>query len=348
MQTCLPSVTRVGMAALLPHMNLRIQDEDNVFVDDLPTIDLKQREAVLQKANPKSRTVQYDELKGMMVEGLRSVFTGQEVVYVYHDQIDARGDKFKTENEVFIACEEAVDEIARLIRRLTTSANTVHFIVTSDHGFIYKRDKLTGSDKIGGISGASDRYAITDAPVQESGVSCVPMKIYSKSDDERVVNFPMGSDLFRAPGSGKNYVHGGCSPQEMLVPVIEVKTKMSKQETTNAGIGLVSLLSKITNLITTLDLIQTDAVSDVVKAANYRIFFVSDTGEKISNENLYAADKKDTDASKRIFRLRFSFKNRKYDRTHRYYLVIQDEKTGMETFRQEVIMDLAFADDFGF
>ena len=108
------------------------------------------------------------------------------------------------------------------------------------------------------------------------------------------------------------------------------------------------MLSRSTNLITTLDFIQTDMVSDVVKAANYRIFFVSDTGEKISNENLYAADKKDADASKRIFRLRFSFKNRKYDRTHRYYLVIQDEKTGMETFRQEVIMDLAFADDFGF
>lgn len=56
----------------------------------------------------------------------------------------------------------------------------------------------------------------------------------------------------------------------------------------------------------------------------------------------------DADASKRIFRLRFSFKNRKYDKTHRYYLVVLDEKTGMETFRQEVIMDLAFADDFGF
>lgn len=348
MQTALPSVTRVGMAELLPHLNLKIVDEDNVFADDLPTIDLKQREAVLQKINPKSRAVQYDTLKGMTIEELRTVFTGQEVVYVYHDQIDARGDKYKTENEVFIACEEAVDEIARLIRRLTTSANTVHFIVTSDHGFIYKRDKLTGSDKINGIAGASDRYVLTENPVQESGVSAVPMKLYTKTDDTRFVNFPLGSDLFRAPGSGKNYVHGGCSPQEMLIPVIEVNTKKAKQETTNASIGLVSILSKITNLITTLDFIQTEAVSDVVKAANYRVYFMSDTGEKISNENLYVADKKDTDASRRIFRLRFSFKNRKYDKTHRYYLVVLDEKTGMEAFRQEVIMDLAFADDFGF
>jgi len=348
MQSTLPSVTRIGMAALLPHREFNIVDADNAMVDGLFTIDLKQREAVLQKENAKSRAVQYDEIKGMNIDELRSVFAGQEVVYVYHDQIDARGDKLKTENEVFVACEEAIDEIAKLIRRLTTSANTSHFIVTSDHGFIYKRDKLTGSDKIGGITGASDRFVISDNPSEESGICSIPLKNASGTNDARFVNLPMGSTLFRAPGSGKNYVHGGCSPQEMLIPVIEVKTEKAKRETTTASIDLVSLLSKITNLITTLDFIQTEAVSDVVKETNYRIYFVSDSGEKISSENLFTADKKDPDASKRIFRLRFSFKNQKYDRNHKYYLVAIDDKSSLEVLRREVIMDLAFADDFGF
>ncbi len=348
MQSMLPSVTRVGMAALLPHREMTIVDADNVLVDGQPTIDLKQREALLQKANAKSRAVQYDDIKSMNIDELRAIFAGQEVVYVYHDQIDARGDKLKTENEVFVACDEAVDEITKLIRRLTTSANTSHFIVTSDHGFIYKRDKLTGSDKIGGVFGASDRYIITDAPIQESGVCSISLKLASGISDDRIVNLPMGSTLFRAPGSGKNYVHGGCSPQEMLVPVIEVKTEKAKRETTIATIDLVSLLTKITNLITTLDFIQTEAVSDVVKETSYRICFVSDSGEKISSENLFTADKKDQDAAKRIFRLRFSFKNQKYDRSHKYYLVAIDDKTNLEALRREVIMDLAFADDFGF
>ena len=134
----------------------------------------------------------------------------------------------------------------------------------------------------------------------------------------------------------------------MLIPVIEVKTEKAKRETTTASIDLVSLLSKITNLITTLDFIQTEAVSDVVKETSYRIYFVSDSGEKISSENLFTADKKDADAAKRIFRLRFSFKNQKYDRSHKYYLVAIDDKTNLEVLRREVIMDLAFADDFGF
>jgi hypothetical protein len=59
------------------------------------------------------------------------------------------------------------------------------------------------------------------------------------------------------------------------------------------------------------------------------------------------ADQTDGDASKRIIRLRFSFKNRKYDSNRKYYLLVLDNN-GREVLRREVVMDLAFADDFGF
>ena len=347
MQSMLPSVTRIGMAALLPHNSLTIIDADNALADDNPTIDLKQREKILQNANANSRAVRFDDIKNMNVDDLRGIFAHQEVVYIYQDQIDSRGEALPTENEVFAACEETVEEIAKLIRKLTTSANTSHFIITSDHGFIYKRDKLTGSDKIGGISGASDRFAISDTPIDESGVFTLPLNMITGKDDDRIIALPMGSDLFRAPGAGKNYVHGGCSPQETLLPVIEVKTEKAKCETTLATIDLVSLLNKITNLITSLDFIQNEPVSDVVKETNYRIFFISDSGEKISNEKILTADKKESDASKRMFRISFSFKNQKYDRSHKYYLVATDNNN-REVLRREVIMDIAFSDDFGF
>lgn len=51
-----------------------------------------------------------------------------------------------------------------------------------------------------------------------------------------------------------------------------------------------SLVQKITNLITSLDFIQSDPVSDVVKKADYKLYFISDNNEKISNENIYIAD----------------------------------------------------------
>ena len=265
-----------------------------------------------------------------------------------HNQIDARGDKPSTENEVFAACEEAVNEIFTLIKRLTVSANTIHYIITADHGFLYKRDKLHESDKISGIPNAGRRFALTTEKIQAAGVTSLPLASITGEEDGRTVYFPLGSDLFKAAGAGLNYVHGGSSPQELIVPLIDVKTEKGRRDTTTAQIALVSLTSKITNLITTLDFIQTEPVSDVVKETTYRLYFISDDNEKISNENIYIADKKDKDTTKRVFRLRFSFKNKKYDRSRKYYLVAFDDKNDLEVLRHEIIMDIAFADDFGF
>ena len=348
MQAVLPSCTRLGMAALLPHKTIELGPGLRVTVDGKPADELRQREAVLQAAQPNSRCVRFDDIRTMKVAELREVFTGQDVVYVYHNQIDARGDKASTENEVFAACEEAVDEIFNLIKRLAVSANTIRYIVTADHGFLYKRDKLQESDKIGGIPGAGRRFALGPADIRADGVAGLPLASVAGAADAGTVYFPLGSDLFKAAGSGLNYVHGGSSPQELIIPLIDVKTEKGRRDTAAAQIALVSLTTKITNLITTLDFVQTEPVGDVVKETSYRLCFISDDNEKISNENIYVADNKSRDTTDRVFRLRFSFKNRKYDRSRKYYLVAYDDKNNLEVLRHEIIMDIAFADDFDF
>ncbi len=352
MMSVLPSYTRLGMAALLPHKKLTITDDFKVLVDGLPCEDLKQREAILQNYVPDSRCVKYDDIKTMKQAQLREIFTGKEVVYVYHDQIDARGDKLNTENEVFNACSEAIDEIYSLIKRLSGSANTYHFIVTADHGFIYKRDKLNESDKIGGATGknafVNRRFIISDTAIGEDGVAFTSLGWILGNDDSKIVSYPVSSNVFKVPGGGQNYVHGGSSPQEMIIPVIDVKTEKGQIETSPAQIMLVSMIRKITNLIATLDFIQSEPVSDVVKATSYKLFFITENNEKISNECIYLADKKDAEPQKRIFRLRFNFKNKQYDKTKKYYLVAYDEKNDLEVIRHEVAMDIAFANDFGF
>ena len=281
---------------------------------------------------------------------MREIFTNQEVVYIFHNQIDARGDRLNTENEVFIACEEAIEEIHSLMRKISSQANTCRFIITADHGFIYKRDKLSESDKISDSMLSSgkygQRYAVSENSLGSSGVLSLPLA--STNNKDMFVSYPLGTDIFKAPGSGQNFVHGGSSPHELIIPVIDVKFERGTKETTTAQISLVSLTNKITNLITTLDFIQTEPIGELVKKTTYRIFFISDDNEKISNENIYVADKKDTDATKRVFRLKFSFKNKQYNKSHKYYLVAYDDKNDIEVLRREIIMDIAFADDFGF
>lgn len=351
MLSTLPSYTRLGMAALLPHTTLELTDDGKELVNGVYCTDLASRQTVLQGTVPESCCVQFDEIKNMKKNALREVFTGKQVVYVYHDQIDVRGEH--TEDEVFVACEEAVAEIADLIRNISTNANTLHFIVTADHGFIYKRDKVTESDKIGGMSDKNSivkrRYIVSGQPVMEDGVCNLNLGYILDNEDSKVVSFPCSTSVFKIPGSGgQNYVHGGSSPQEMLVPVIDIKMEKGHMETKTVQIMLVSLIQKITNLITTLDFIQSEPVSDVVKATTFRLYFVSEDGEKISGENIYVADNRDPASQNRIFRMRFTFKNKKYDKDKHYYLVAYDDSNDLEVFRHAVVMDLAFADDFGF
>ena len=348
----LPSYTRLGMAALLPHDTLSLTDDFRVLADDVLCDSLAGRQTVLQSHVPNSVCTQFDDIKNLKKNDLRDIFTGKQVVYIYHNQIDARGDKANTEDEVFVACEEAIQEIITLIGKINTNANTHHFVVTADHGFIYKRDKISESDKIGGVRGKSAfinrRFIVAQDPVVDEGVEYMPMSRVLGNNDTKFVSYPVSSNVFKVAGGGQNYVHGGSSPQEMLVPVIDIKMERSHMETRPAQITLVSMIQKITNLITTMDFIQSDPVSDVVKAVDYKLYFISEDNEKISNENIYRADSREKDASKRIFRMRFTFKNKKYDKDKQYYLVAYDDTTGIESFRHPVIMDLAFADDFGF
>ncbi|NCC01266.1 MAG: BREX-1 system phosphatase PglZ type A [Clostridia bacterium] len=351
MQGVLPSYTPLGMASLLPHKTIEYNEKYDVLVDGKVSASTEHRESLLREYKPNSRCIQFDSMKSMKRNDLRDIFTGQDVVYVYHNQIDARGDVAKTENEVFTACEEAIKEIHEFMRKLSSQANTHHFLVTADHGFIYKRDKLESSDKISGASRTNSlgqRYALSDKEWNTDGVCSTTIGNVLRNSDERIVSYPLASDIFSVAGAGQNFVHGGCSPQEMIVPLVEVKVERGKKDTSFAEIALVSLTSKITNLITTLDFVQTEPVSDVIKETQYRVFFVSENNEKISNENICVADKKDQDTVKRIFRLRFSFKNKKYDKTQKYYLVAYDDKNDFEVLRHEIIMDIAFADDFGF
>ena len=351
MLSTLPSYTKLGMAALLPNKQLSITDSFQVLVDGQSCDNLASRQAILQAACRDSACVQFDDVKGLKTTGLRNIFTGKQAVYVYHNQIDARGDKAITEDEVFAACEEAVSEIMDFIRKISTSANTYKFIVTADHGFIYKREKITESDKISVMNGAdayvNRRFVISDNQILEDGIGNMSLGYVLGSDDQRVVSYPISSHVFKTPGAGQNYVHGGSSPQEMLVPVISIKMERGHMETTNVQISLVSMVQKITNLITTMDFIQSDPVSDTIKQATYKMVFMSEDGERISNENIYVADSREPDSQKRIFRMRFNFKNMSYDKSKQYYLVVSNANTEIEAFRHPVIMDLAFADDFG-
>jgi uncharacterized protein (TIGR02687 family) len=349
----IPSYTSLGMASLLPHKEMAYDNKYKITVDDLPCYDLSQRNKILVQYNSDSIAVNYDDIMRKKRADLRDMFIGKKVIYIYHNQIDARGDKPSSENEVFNACEEAIQEIAKLMRVLTRDISALNYIVTADHGFIYKRDKIEESDKVNIPPNSNielnKRYILSDEFIQLEGSQTFSMNYLFGKDNNSYVAVPVGSDIFKAKGGGQNFVHGGASLQEILLPVLKVHTHKATVEPNKVDLSLLNLMSgKIINLITNLDFIQTQPVSEDFVAATYSIHFEDAMGERITNTEQIVADKKSKEPVNRVFKRCFRFREKKYSPVEKYYLLIVDQATNATVIKKEVIIDIAFADEFNF
>ncbi len=281
---------------------------------------------------------------------IRELFQDKDLVYIYQDQIDQRGEGQRSDNEVFNACREAIDEIQRLIRRLTGYISNTRYLVTADHGFIYKRDRLPESDKIkmenipAGLQ--NKRYLLSEEPIQSDALISRCMTYLSKVN-RTYVTTPMGADIIKMPGGGQNYVHGGSSLQEMVVPVIKVNTFKGKKDTGLVNVELSSFNRRVTGIEVKLDFMQIDPVSDIVKPRRLQAFFTDAGGAKISFPVPITADIKSADAKDRLIREKFTLKSGRYSRDQEYFLVIADQDDeGCELHKYKFEIDISPTDPY--
>ena len=257
MLSCLPSVTSVGMASLLPHKEMQVDGNLNVSVDGQACASMEQRDKILKSYNERNTAVSFDEIFRKR-DRAKELLQNRNIVYVYHNQVDARGDKPASENEVFNACKEAISEIYDIIKQLIGDVSAAKFFITADHGFLYKRDRLQEFDKVTYPKDkclyTNKRFLITEDAVNEQGIMARTMAYLGK----HYVDTPVGADIFKVAGGGQNYVHGGTSLQEMIVPVIELTTNTRGVAYDYVDVVLTSVTRKVTNLITYFDFIQTE------------------------------------------------------------------------------------------
>lgn len=345
----LPSVTSVGMASLLPHKELQVDAKLNVTVDGQSCGDLASRDKILKAQNENSVALAFDEVASANKEKIRELLQKKNIVYIYHNQVDARGDKPVSENEVFTACSEAIEEIHKLIKKLTGYISAPKFFITADHGFLYKRDKLHEFDKVSYdreiCAYSNKRFLLTTQKVNEPGMKSRLMTYMNNL----YVTTPIGADIFKVAGGGQNYVHGGSSLQEMLIPVIELTTNTRAVAYDYVDVILTSVNRKVTNLITYFDFIQTEKVTDTMKARSLVAYFTTEDGEKISFDVPIVANSREDAPEKRTFHEKFTLKSREYKYGDKYYLVLADANDEKNILQQyEFMIDIAFVDDFGF
>ena len=356
-----PTVTKFGMAALLPHKQLSVGERSNgdlqILADGMST-DAGNRDKVLKAANINSVALKYKDIAPMKRAERSALVKGMDVVYIYHDKVDEAS--HTSDSMVFPACDDAIEEIKNIVRIIRNEFSGTRVYITADHGFLYTYSPLSEDSKVDKTTPSEQdveidrRYLITRKGATPDYL--LPVKFM---DDGYDAFAPRESVRIKKKGGGLNFVHGGISLQEMVVPVIEYhylrndskayQRNKAKYDTKPVEVGLLSASRKISNMIFSLNFYQKDAVGDNRSAANYLLYFVDSNGKQISDTAKIIADKTSDNGQERTFRCSFNLKSMKYDNRASYYLVIADE-TGLQMpQKEEFQIDIAFAvDEFDF
>lgn len=226
----LPSYTQLGMAALLPHTTLAHSVEgDPVLVDGQKSDGTANRSRILSAVG--GTAVQAKDFLEMKPADRRDLYSSNQVLYVYHDTIDATGDKAVSEHRTFTAAADAVRELIDIVKKLA-SANATNIIVTADHGFLYQRSKLaehfnlTVKPQGEQIVKSKRRYVLGRGLKKDTAFTTFqPDQVGLSSDLE--VQIPNSIQRIVQPGAGYQFVHGGASLQEIVVPVIQINKSRS-------------------------------------------------------------------------------------------------------------------------
>ncbi len=354
-----PSVTPFGMAALLPNKTLSVDEESlAVLVDGAPTKTTAQRQAILQKRKPNSIALKATDVFAMKSAEQKEVARDAEVVYVYHDVIDATGESKSTAHDVFAACERAIEDIRTLTKVAINQFGASRIVVTADHGFLYTRQAMGEAEKVsfaeieGEARELKERYAIMNESPQDDLL--IKMSLATEDGSELVGLAPRGIVRLKRPGGASHYVHGGVSLEELCVPVLRIRHSGSRGKTAEAADAEIRFLDanrRVTSLSFRVRFYQPEPVSGKVRPATYELVMVDAAGNPVSDMRRAVADRADADESARVFEVRFALKEgRPYTSAEAFYLQARNVETGAQLFSERYDIDIAFAPafDFGF
>ena len=267
MMASIPSKTNIGMAQLLPSGDL-VYNNGDISNSTVSTEGLPNRNIILQKFKSDSLAVQFSEITSNSQEKNREIFKNA-VVYVYHDIIDSTGDKRASERRTFDVVPEAIDEIKRLVKSLHATYNVSKVIITADHGFLYNDREIEDKD-LENISDSNpltthNRYFITSSISQQSLGYSIPLSKTTAFIDDVFVTIPHSVNRYRKQGVGHQFVHGGGSLQEIVVPVIESSRKR-EEVVTKVRPSLINKGNlKVVSNVLRLNLLQETKVSRMEK-----------------------------------------------------------------------------------
>jgi uncharacterized protein (TIGR02687 family) len=294
-QPCLasiPSYTNLGMSNLLPNKGITVEkgEQDLIFKINGKTTGSQYRQSILQESIPESCTIDYAEIIKLNTEAGKDLFVKNKLVYVYHDWMDAIGDKRRTEHETLEETHKAIDQIKKLIKKISGSWDVSHILVTSDHGFLYNHNALKESDrealpKAKGYTKDNSRFVIADNFEGKTDGYVFDMKNTTNIDTDLKIAIPRAINRYRKQGNiGIQFVHGGASIQELITPVLKLYRQKKKDANQTVTYKRIDNISKITSGSIKIILLQNEPVSNEIKGSEVTVGLYNDKGELLSLE----------------------------------------------------------------
>lgn len=356
----LPSYTQLGMAALLPNKALAIADNETstVLVDGQSSQGTVNRIKILgQGISQRATACKANELMAMKGDDCRALVRDHDVIYVYHNRIDATGDKRESEERVFEAVEETLQELIRLIKKLT-GANANNLLVTSDHGFIYQNRVIDESD-FSGVDAEGDQILFRDRRFV-LGKGLAEASSLHKFTSEQLgltgeveVQIPKSINRLRLKGSGSRFVHGGASLQEVVIPVLKINKKRQSDVTAVEVDILRGASSVITSGQLAVTMYQAGPVTDKIQPRVLRAGIYTESGELISDSHDLTFDLSSDNPRERELQVRFVL-TRKADEANGQEVILRltEKHAGTSHYKEykalRYLMRRSFTSDFDF
>ncbi len=283
----LPSITSIGMAALLPHETISFDTKHNVLVDGLSSSGTENRMKIMNKYHPdRCLALQAEGVMSMPLLDARNLYREYDVIYVYHNVIDSVGDKRQSEAKVFEAVETAMTELMTLVRKMS-SANANNIIITADHGFLYQRDELSEDQFLDDKIKLSENDLKLRRCIIGSKIEDNPNLLIYKAEDlgldgDVQIAIPYAGQRMRQAGSGSRYVHGGASLQEICLPLLEV-SKKRVSDVAQVEVEIRRSGGKtISSGVLVFRLYQVQPVNEKMQGRTLRVALFDSAGEPIS------------------------------------------------------------------
>lgn len=251
----LPSITPVGMAALMPGAasSFNVVEENGKLgarIDDTFLADLSARKKFASARIPGLLDLTLDELLSFQPSKLGKKLQGARVIQVRSQEIDLAGE-MGTTFQARQVMDTVIDNLARAVKKLA-AVGIENVLLTADHGHLFfavDRDESMRTDSPGGYQVDLHRRCwIGRGGTTPPGCVRVAATQLGYASDLDFI-FPIGCGVFRA-GGDLAYHHGGVSLQELIIPVLTVRLKPTEsRHKPSSSITINGIPESVTNRI---------------------------------------------------------------------------------------------------